>query len=55
MSDLTDSTAREVVEVCERAGVEYRVVPALSDLLSADAFAGGRRAVGAADPVAARH
>ena len=53
MSDLTDSTAREVVEVCERTGVEYRVVPALSDLLSADAFAGGRR-IPAAEPIAAR-
>jgi hypothetical protein len=42
MSDLTDSGAREVVEVCEQAGVEYRVVPTLSDLLSADAFGGGR-------------
>jgi lipopolysaccharide/colanic/teichoic acid biosynthesis glycosyltransferase len=44
MSDLTDTGAREVVEVCEQAGVEYRVVPTLSDLLSADAF-GAIRAV----------
>jgi FlaA1/EpsC-like NDP-sugar epimerase len=42
MSDLSDHAAREVVDVCEQAGVEYRIVPALSDLLSADAFAGER-------------
>ena len=38
MSDLSDHAAREVVDVCERAGVEYRIVPALSDLLSAETF-----------------
>ncbi|OFV86734.1 MAG: hypothetical protein A3J75_07775 [Acidobacteria bacterium RBG_16_68_9] len=43
MSDLSDQGAREVLEVCEQAGVEYRVVPTLSDLLSADAVAGRRR------------
>jgi lipopolysaccharide/colanic/teichoic acid biosynthesis glycosyltransferase len=42
MSDLSDHAAREVVDVCERAGVEYRIVPALSDLLSADAFGSER-------------
>ncbi len=36
MSDLSDAAAREVVEVCERAGVEYRIVPALSDLLGTE-------------------
>jgi FlaA1/EpsC-like NDP-sugar epimerase len=45
MSDLTDTGAREVVEVCEQAGVEYRVVPTLSDLLSTDAFGAVRDAV----------
>jgi lipopolysaccharide/colanic/teichoic acid biosynthesis glycosyltransferase len=33
MSDLSDHAAREVVDVCEQAGVEYRIVPALSELL----------------------
>ena len=42
MSDLSDHAAREVVDVCERAGVEYRIVPALSDLLSAESFGGER-------------
>ena len=47
MSDLSDPAAREVVDVCEQAGVEYRVVPTLSDLLSADAFGrAGRRTRG---------
>jgi lipopolysaccharide/colanic/teichoic acid biosynthesis glycosyltransferase len=35
MSDLSDGGARDVVEVCHKAGVEYRIVPTLSDLLSA--------------------
>ena len=38
MSDLSDHGAREVVEVCEQVGVEYRVVPTLSDILSAEAL-----------------
>lgn len=42
MSDLSDHAAREVVDVCERAGVEYRIVPALSDLLSSETFGGER-------------
>jgi FlaA1/EpsC-like NDP-sugar epimerase len=54
MSDLTDSGAREVVEVCETAGVEYRIVPALSDLLGADAFGVNGR-VGTTNPVPVRH
>ena len=54
MSDLSDSAAREVVEVCEQAGVEYRVVPTLSDLLSADAFGDERRAVQVGSVAAAR-
>ena len=54
MSDLSDLGAREVVEVCEQAGVEYRIVPTLSDLLSADAFAGERNGAAAVGAVAAR-
>ena len=34
LSDLSDNGAREMVEGCERAGVEYRIVPTLSDLLN---------------------
>jgi len=47
MSDLSDHAAREVVDVCERAGVEYRIVPALSDLLSADTFGSERTGLAA--------
>jgi lipopolysaccharide/colanic/teichoic acid biosynthesis glycosyltransferase len=53
MSDLSDHTAREVVDVCERAGVEYRIVPALSDLLSAESF-GSERAMHTGSVVVAR-
>jgi lipopolysaccharide/colanic/teichoic acid biosynthesis glycosyltransferase len=42
MADLSDRASRDVVEMCERAGVEYRVVPTLSDILKADTFAPGR-------------
>jgi hypothetical protein len=42
MSDLSDTAARDVVDVCERAGVEYRIVPALSDLLGAERVASER-------------
>lgn len=35
MSDLSDAAARDVVELCHQAEVEYRIVPTLSDLLSA--------------------
>ena len=54
MSDLSDTAAREVVDVCERAGVEYRIVPALSDLLSADAFANERANLSAGSVAVAR-
>ena len=54
MSDLTDTAAREVVDVCERAGVEYRIVPALSDLLSADAFSSERANVSTGSVAVAR-
>ena len=53
MSDLSDTAAREVVDVCERAGVEYRIVPALSDLLSADTL-GSERAMSAGSVAVAR-
>jgi lipopolysaccharide/colanic/teichoic acid biosynthesis glycosyltransferase len=53
MSDLTDSAAQEVVDVCERAGVEYRIVPALSDLLSAHTF-GSERAISTGSVAVAR-
>jgi len=55
MSDLSDQAAREVVEVCEQAGVEYRVVPTLSDLLSTDAFAVNRQELGTSRVATARH
>jgi FlaA1/EpsC-like NDP-sugar epimerase len=42
MADLSDRASRDVVEMCERADVEYRVVPTLSDILSAGTFAPGR-------------
>jgi lipopolysaccharide/colanic/teichoic acid biosynthesis glycosyltransferase len=38
LSDLDDRTAREVVEICEKQHMEYRIVPALRDLLSAETF-----------------
>lgn len=41
MSDLNDRTAREIVEICEENRTEYRIVPALSDLLNAETFGGG--------------
>jgi len=55
MSDLSDHGAREVLEVCEQAGVEYRVVPTLSDLLSADAFEVSRQDGHRQATVAVRH
>ncbi|MEO8604511.1 MAG: sugar transferase [bacterium] len=55
MSDLSDHAAREVVDVCERAGVEYRIVPALSDLLNAETFGGERAALSAGSMAVARH
>lgn len=52
MSDLSDHAAREVVDVCEQAGVEYRIVPALSDLLGAETFGGARGRVSAGSTMA---
>jgi len=54
MSDLSDSAAQEVVDVCERAGVEYRIVPALSDLLSAQTFGNERASMSAGSVAVAR-
>jgi lipopolysaccharide/colanic/teichoic acid biosynthesis glycosyltransferase len=53
LSDLKQATAREVAEICAAAKVECRMLPALSDLLHADAaqmeqpaahISGGRQA-----------
>jgi len=33
MSDVSENAARDVVEMCDRAGTEYRIVPTLTDLL----------------------
>ena len=38
LSDLTESATREVAEVCAAAGVECRMLPALSELLNTDSF-----------------
>jgi lipopolysaccharide/colanic/teichoic acid biosynthesis glycosyltransferase len=54
MSDVSDSAAQEVVDVCERAGVEYRIVPALSDLLGAKTFGTERGSLGTGRVAVAR-
>jgi lipopolysaccharide/colanic/teichoic acid biosynthesis glycosyltransferase len=36
ISDLSERGVAEVVEICQKVGVEYRVVPTLSDLLNGD-------------------
>jgi len=38
LSDLDDTTAREVAALCRTAGVECRMLPALSELLNTDSF-----------------
>jgi lipopolysaccharide/colanic/teichoic acid biosynthesis glycosyltransferase len=38
LSDLSESAAREVAEVCAAAGVACRMLPALSELLNANSF-----------------
>jgi len=38
LADLLESTAREVADVCAGAGVDCRMLPALTDLLIADGF-----------------
>jgi len=40
VSDLSEPAAAEVVETCQRVGVEYRVVPTLSDLLNGESRSG---------------
>jgi len=46
LSDLSEGTAREVADICSSAGVDCRMLPALSDLLNTDSFtlerSGGR-------------
>jgi FlaA1/EpsC-like NDP-sugar epimerase len=38
LSDLTEATAREVADICAVAGVDCRMLPALSELLNTDSF-----------------
>src|SRR5262249_34218911 len=38
LSDLDEVTAREVAAICAGAGVECRMLPALSELLNTDSF-----------------
>ena len=52
LSDLPEDAAREVAEICTKAGVECRMLPALVEMLSTDSFAinGARYAVDGARP-----
>jgi FlaA1/EpsC-like NDP-sugar epimerase len=52
-SDLSDKAVQEVLDVCQQAGVEYRLVPTLSDLLGREQ-ASGAPALRAGPAVAAR-
>jgi lipopolysaccharide/colanic/teichoic acid biosynthesis glycosyltransferase len=38
LSDLCEATAREVADICAGAGIECRMLPALSDLLNTESF-----------------
>lgn len=38
ISDLCEATTRDIVDICERAGAEYRIVPGLRDLLNPEIF-----------------
>jgi len=38
LSDLTEATARDVAGICATAGVDCRMLPALSELLNTDSF-----------------
>ncbi|HUI25907.1 MAG TPA: sugar transferase [Candidatus Kryptonia bacterium] len=38
LSDLDDGMVHDVMSVCERTGVDYRIVPTLTDLLNTDVF-----------------
>jgi FlaA1/EpsC-like NDP-sugar epimerase len=42
LSDLPEATARDVASICANAGVDCRMLPALSELLSTDTFSVGR-------------
>jgi FlaA1/EpsC-like NDP-sugar epimerase len=42
LSDLTETSVREVADICAGAQVECRMLPALSELLSTDPFAADR-------------
>jgi len=42
VSDLSESGVAEIVETCQKVGVEYRVVPTLSDLLHGESRNGDR-------------
>jgi lipopolysaccharide/colanic/teichoic acid biosynthesis glycosyltransferase len=52
LSDVTETAAREVVEICAAAGAECRMLPALSELLNTDSFT-VERLTGRAQPMAA--
>jgi lipopolysaccharide/colanic/teichoic acid biosynthesis glycosyltransferase len=52
LSDLTQTAAREVAEICAVAGVECRMLPAFSELLNTDNFT-VERLTGGARPEAA--
>lgn len=39
LSDLPESAAAEIAEICSRAGVDCRVLPALADLLRVEGYA----------------
>jgi len=38
LSDLEDEVVHDVMSICERTGVDYRIVPTLTDLLNTDVF-----------------
>jgi lipopolysaccharide/colanic/teichoic acid biosynthesis glycosyltransferase len=54
LSDLPEPTAREVAEICVGAGIECRMLPALSELLNTDSFTIERSAVRAPAAVSAQ-
>jgi FlaA1/EpsC-like NDP-sugar epimerase len=45
LSDLTEATARDVAGICANAGVDCRMLPALSELLNTDTFSVRRSAL----------
>jgi lipopolysaccharide/colanic/teichoic acid biosynthesis glycosyltransferase len=52
LSDLTETAVQEVAEICTAAGVECRMLPALSELLNTDNFT-VERPTGRTEPVVA--